>query len=132
MTLGRRSNIGSYRSTTSAWPNRLRRGLEGASLPLVLVTTADEPWTADHLGPLLEAIDKSDHVIGRRPTACREAAFELHRAAFPATDFRRSARRRSLSLPAPSAREALGDPAPVRVVVPRHRDPGEGDVPWAT
>ena len=44
----------------------LRRGLEGASLPLVLVTTAIEPWTADHLEPLLKAIDKSDHVVGRR------------------------------------------------------------------
>jgi hypothetical protein len=42
-------------------------GLAGASLPLVLVTTALEPWTKAHLDPLLEAIDHSDHVVGRRP-----------------------------------------------------------------
>jgi hypothetical protein len=47
----------------------LRRGLEGARLPLVLVTTAAEPDLADHLGPLLSAINKGDHVIGRRPQA---------------------------------------------------------------
>jgi hypothetical protein len=35
--------------------------------PLVLVTTASEPWTEAHLRPLLEAIDKCDHVLGRRP-----------------------------------------------------------------
>ncbi len=33
----------------------------------MLVTTAEEPWTAAHLTPLLEAIDHCDHVIGRRP-----------------------------------------------------------------
>ncbi len=42
-------------------------GLSGAHLPLVLVTTALEPWTPDHLAPLLAAIDHCDHVIGRRP-----------------------------------------------------------------
>jgi hypothetical protein len=42
-------------------------GLTGAHLPLVLVTTAEEPWTEAHLKPLLNAIDKCDHVIGRRP-----------------------------------------------------------------
>jgi hypothetical protein len=44
----------------------IRRGLEDAQLPLVLITTAEEPWTAAHLEPLLKAIDSSDHVIGRR------------------------------------------------------------------
>ncbi len=52
----------------------LRRGLEEAHMPLVLVTTAVEPWTADHLDPLVEAIDASDHVIGRRPKATRSRA----------------------------------------------------------
>ncbi len=45
----------------------LTRGLEGAQLPLVLVTTAEEPWTEAHLDPLLKAIDHCDHVVGRRP-----------------------------------------------------------------
>jgi hypothetical protein len=45
----------------------LARGLEGARHPLVLVTTAQEPWTEAHLTPLLEAIDHCDHVIGHRP-----------------------------------------------------------------
>ena len=45
----------------------LSRRLAGAQLPLVLVTTAEEPWTEAHLKPLLEAIDHCDHVIGRRP-----------------------------------------------------------------
>ena len=30
------------------------------------MTSADEPWTAEHLEPLLEAIDHCDHVVGRR------------------------------------------------------------------
>src|SRR5262245_54056639 len=33
----------------------LCRGLEGASLPLVLITTACEPFTMAHLAPLLGA-----------------------------------------------------------------------------
>lgn len=41
-------------------------GIEGAVFPLVLVTTAETAWTAAHLDPLLAAIDKADHVIGRR------------------------------------------------------------------
>ena len=45
----------------------LTRGLDSACLPLVLVTTAVEPLSADHLDPLLKAINASDHVIGRRP-----------------------------------------------------------------
>ena len=52
----------------------LRRGLEDASLPLVLVTTATAPWTADHLEPLLKAIDENDHVLGCRPRAARSGA----------------------------------------------------------
>jgi hypothetical protein len=44
----------------------LEDGLSGTTLPLVLVTTATEPWTKAHLEPLLEAIDVCDHVIGRR------------------------------------------------------------------
>jgi hypothetical protein len=44
----------------------LERGLLGATLPLVLVTTAEELWTNDHLTPLLAAIDACDHAIGCR------------------------------------------------------------------
>jgi hypothetical protein len=44
----------------------LELGLHGATLPLVLVTTAEEPWTKEHLEPLLEAINQCDHVIGCR------------------------------------------------------------------
>jgi hypothetical protein len=44
----------------------LERGLRGATLPLVLVTTAEEPWTKAHLEPLLEAINQCDHVVGGR------------------------------------------------------------------
>ena len=45
----------------------LGTALEGATLPLVLVTTAEEPWSARHLTPLLEAISLCDHVVGSRP-----------------------------------------------------------------
>jgi hypothetical protein len=51
----------------------LKRGLRGARLPLVLVTTACEPWTKAHLEPLLHAIDGCDHVIGCRPQSRRAA-----------------------------------------------------------
>ena len=51
----------------SDFSSSLARGLEGAHLPLVLTTTAQEPWTKAHLDPLLEGIDHSDHVVGRRP-----------------------------------------------------------------
>lgn len=45
----------------------IARGLAGAHLPLVLLTTADEPWTDAHLRPMVAEIDHCDHVIGRRP-----------------------------------------------------------------
>jgi hypothetical protein len=32
----------------------------------VLVTTATEPWTEAHFRPLIDALDRSDHVLGRR------------------------------------------------------------------
>jgi hypothetical protein len=44
----------------------LERGLCGATLPLVLVTTAEEPLTSEHLEPLLKAINECDHVLGCR------------------------------------------------------------------
>jgi hypothetical protein len=52
----------------------LKRGMLGAHLPLVLVTTASEPWTNAHLKPLLQAIEGCDHVIGCRPQS-RHAAW---------------------------------------------------------
>jgi hypothetical protein len=45
----------------------VRAALDVLSLPLVLITTAVEPWSPAHLEPLLDAIDRCDHVIGRRP-----------------------------------------------------------------
>src|SRR4051794_38435578 len=44
----------------------LDHGIEGATTPLILVTSAEEPWSAEHLEPLLRAIDHCDHVLGRR------------------------------------------------------------------
>ena len=49
------------------WSKALEDGLADGSQPIVLVTTATEPWKAAHLEPLLKAIDARDHVIGRRP-----------------------------------------------------------------
>jgi hypothetical protein len=57
---------------SSGFHRLLRQGLNTASLPLVLVTTATEPWTPAHLEPLLKAIEHCDHVIGRRPAGSRE------------------------------------------------------------
>ncbi len=47
----------------------LRTALEATEQPLILVSTAREPWTRAHLDPLLEAINRSDHVLGRRPAS---------------------------------------------------------------
>jgi len=43
--------------------------------PLVLVTDAVEDWTDAHLAPLLEAIDRADHVVGRREVGPMTAAW---------------------------------------------------------
>jgi hypothetical protein len=40
--------------------------LKELTSPLVLVTTATEPWSAAHLEPLLNTIDICDHVVGKR------------------------------------------------------------------
>ena len=105
----------------------LRRGLEGASLPLVLVTTAIEPWTADHLEPLLKAIDKSDHVVGRRDKSTAGSfksfigwLFRRLIFAVPLDDVHSPCRLHRLE-------KLLAIPLAVGVVVSRHRDPGEGD-----
>jgi hypothetical protein len=45
----------------------IETALEGTSLPIVLITTAVEPWTSAHLEPLLQSINVCDHVLGRRP-----------------------------------------------------------------
>lgn len=44
----------------------LSEGIKGAELPLVIVSTATEPWPEATLDALLEAIDKCDHVWGCR------------------------------------------------------------------
>src|SRR4051794_11609374 len=41
--------------------------LADADAPLVLITTATEPWAETHLSTLLAAIDTCDHAIWRRP-----------------------------------------------------------------
>lgn len=46
----------------------IRQGLAATASPLVLVTTAQQPWTAAHVEPMLKAINASDHVLGRRKT----------------------------------------------------------------
>ena len=113
----------------SAWRTSFGRGLEGADLPLVLVTTAEEPWTAGHLDPLLKAIDHCDHVIGRRPADVLGSWKRWLAFAAATPGLRRPAARRSLAMPAPSPGETVGDPTPVGILVPRHRDPGQGDLP---
>ena len=47
----------------------VRTALDNGQHPLVLITTAVEPWSPAHLEPLLEAIDRCDHAVGRRPAA---------------------------------------------------------------
>src|SRR5579883_2401047 len=51
------------------WNRTWENALAGASLPLVLVTTAVEPWTAAHLDPLLTSINECDISLG-----CRRAS----------------------------------------------------------
>ncbi len=45
----------------------LAAALAGRTQPLVLISSATEPWQRTHLDPLLESIEKCDHTIGRRP-----------------------------------------------------------------
>jgi hypothetical protein len=45
----------------------LERAVNATSMPLVVITSAAAPWTDAHLKPLLNAIDKADHVFGCRP-----------------------------------------------------------------
>lgn len=45
----------------------IERGAASSSSPLVLLTTATRPWSEGHLRPLLDAINRCDHVVGRRP-----------------------------------------------------------------
>jgi hypothetical protein len=56
-----------YRHESRA--ERLGRAIRDADLPIVLVTTATEPWTEAHFRPLIDALDRSDHVLGRRRRA---------------------------------------------------------------
>lgn len=52
----------------------LECAIRNAPHALVLVTTARQGWTEAHLTPLLDAIDRADHVLGRRPRTGRERA----------------------------------------------------------
>jgi hypothetical protein len=45
---------------------RLSRALAPSSQPLVLITTATQPWTDKHLKPLFDTIHRTDHAIGKR------------------------------------------------------------------
>jgi hypothetical protein len=51
---------------TSCLRDVYETALQEPTSPLVLVTTATEPWSAAHLEPLLNTIDICDHVVGRR------------------------------------------------------------------
>ncbi len=44
----------------------LQQAIADTECPLLLVTSAEEPWTTEHLDPLLAAIDHCDIVVGRR------------------------------------------------------------------
>jgi len=61
-----RQAVAAEAAIPGGWGQTLESSLLGASAPLILVTSAEEPWTPGHLGPLLEAIDRCDHVVGRR------------------------------------------------------------------
>src|SRR4051812_16901087 len=37
--------------------------LISTTAPLVIMTTASQPWTESHLDPLLKAIDQCDHAV---------------------------------------------------------------------
>ncbi len=57
------------------WNRAIETGLEGAALPLVLITFAEDSWTAEHLDPLLKTIDACDHVVGREQLGATAAVF---------------------------------------------------------
>ncbi len=61
--------------TSEGLARAIEHGLEGATLPLVLVTSAQQAWTKPHLEPLLKAIDACDHVFGRRPRSTLRSDF---------------------------------------------------------
>lgn len=46
----------------------IEAALEAVDQPIVLICSAVEPIAPEYLKPLLESIDKADHVLGRRPT----------------------------------------------------------------
>lgn len=67
--LGRPAEVVVERLHDGGRNRALERALADAAFPLVLVTSATEPWTEAHLKPLLAAIDECDHVVGRRSGA---------------------------------------------------------------
>lgn len=44
----------------------LRQAVSEADQPLILITSGRAAWTAEHLDPMLSAIDRCDHAFGRR------------------------------------------------------------------
>ncbi len=64
---GRPADAFVVRADLVGWGRALEQGLADGTHPIVLVTSAVEPWADAHLDPLLKAIDARDHVIGRRP-----------------------------------------------------------------
>ena len=116
-------------SGTGLEPGPGRRACAGRRVPLVLVTTAREPWTGRPSRPLAHG----DRPLRprRRPTPglAPRARVRVGSASLPWRPvFAVPVRRRPLAVPAPSPREARGDPAPVDLGVPRRRDPGQGDL----
>ena len=114
---------------TARLNDAVRAALDDRSHPLVLITTAVEPWSPAHLEPLLEAIDRCDHVVGRRPAGTWRRLTRWIGCLARRLIFAVPVLRRPFAVPAPPPREARGDSASVRLVVPRHRDPGQGDIP---
>jgi hypothetical protein len=64
---GRNATSVVVRADVHGWNRALEGGLSEGDEPLVIVTSATEPWTSGHLDPLLNAVDGRDHVVGRRP-----------------------------------------------------------------
>ena len=80
-----RSNNESSRSTISAWRKRFAAVSKMLTCRWCWSQPPSSPWSADHLDPLLKAIDTSDHVIGRRPKATAGQLAELDRQTVPAS-----------------------------------------------
>ncbi len=60
----------------------IREGLVGLDAPIVLITTVQTAWTANTLLPLVESLDRTDHVIAE-PSTTRLSRFMRSLRAWP-------------------------------------------------